>query len=184
MSNHLMRFKGKFTDDKNLPIPRRKSFEELKQINQYGAEYWSARDLQPLLGYNHWRSFDNAVTKAITSCEKSGNEPGHHFARARKPITGGKGAVQEVDDYHLSRFACYLIAQNGDPRKPEIANAQKCFAIQTRRQACELTLAGLAGGCVLYQICQPQTPKKAPGSIPDNYPTTGRLSLKRNKYTI
>ena len=90
--------------------------------------------MQPMLGYNHWRSFDNAVTKAITSCEKSGNEPGHHFARARKPITGGKGAVQEVDNYHLSRFACYLIAQNGDPRKPEIANAQKYFAVQTRRQ--------------------------------------------------
>ncbi len=70
-------------DDKNLPIPIQKSFEELKQINQYGAEYWSARDLQPMLGYNHWRSFDNAVTKAITSCEKSGNVPGHHFARAQ-----------------------------------------------------------------------------------------------------
>jgi DNA-damage-inducible protein D len=121
-------------DDKNLPIPRQKSFEELKQINQYGAEYWSARDLQPLLGYNHWRSFDNAVTKAITSCEKSGNEPGHHFARARKMITLGKGGEREVPDYHLSRFACYLIAQNGDPRKPEIAHAQKYFAVQTRRQ--------------------------------------------------
>jgi DNA-damage-inducible protein D len=121
-------------DDKNLPIPKPKSFEQLKQINQYGAEYWSARDLQPMLGYNHWRSFDNAVGKAKTSCEKSGNEPGHHFARARKPIVGGKGAVQEVPDYHLSRFACYLIAQNGDPRKLEIANAQKYFAVQTRRQ--------------------------------------------------
>jgi len=117
-----------------LLVRRPKSFEELKQTNQFGAEYWSARDLQPMLGYNHWRSFDNAVSKAIISCEKSGNEPGHHFARARKPIIGGKGAVQEVPDYHLSRFACYLIAQNGDPRKPEIANAQKYFAIQTRRQ--------------------------------------------------
>jgi DNA-damage-inducible protein D len=121
-------------DDKNLPIPTQKSFEELKQINQFGAEYWSARDLQPMLGYNHWRSFDNAVTKAITSCEKSGNEPGHHFARARKMIILGKGGEREVPDYHLSRFACYLIAQNGDPRKPEIANAQKYFAVQTRRQ--------------------------------------------------
>ena len=111
-----------------------KSFEELKQTNQFGAEYWSARDLQPLLGYNHWRSFDNAVAKAITSCERSGNEPGHHFARARKMIILGKGGEREVPDYHLSRFACYLIAQNGDPRKPEIANAQKYFAIQTRRQ--------------------------------------------------
>ena len=93
-----------------------------------------ARDLQPLLGYNHWRSFENAIKKAITSCEQSGNDPDHHFAAPRKAIAGGKGAVQEVPDYHLSRFACYLIAQNGDPKKPEIASAQKYFAIQTRRQ--------------------------------------------------
>ena len=120
--------------EENLSMPSRKSFEALKQVNQHGAEYWTARDLQPLLGYRQWRSFEKAVEKAITSCEQSGNDPGYHFARARKPITGGKGAVQEVDNYHLSRFACYLIAQNGDPRKPEIANAQKYFAIQTRRQ--------------------------------------------------
>jgi len=94
-----------------------------------------------LLGYNHWRSFENAVKKAITSCEQSGNTPDHHFARAGKPIVGGKGAVQEVVDYHLSRFACYLIAQNGDPRKPEIANAQKYFAVQTRRQEVSDALA-------------------------------------------
>jgi DNA-damage-inducible protein D len=116
------------------PPSEDKSFEQLKSVNQHGAEYWSARDLQPLLGYNHWRNFEKAVAKAITSCEQSGNEPDHHFARARKPIVGGKGAVQEVIDFHLSRFACYLIAQNGDPRKPEIALAQKYFAIQTRRQ--------------------------------------------------
>ena len=110
-----------------------KSFEELKQTNQFGG-ILDARDLQPLLGYNHWRSFDNAITKAITSCEKSGNEPGHYFVRVRKMISLGKGGEREVPDYHLSRFACYLIAQNGDPRKPEIANAQKYFAVQTRRQ--------------------------------------------------
>lgn len=69
--------------------------------------------------------------------QQSGNQPDHHFAGAGKPIAGGKGAVQVVQDYHLSRFACYLIAQNGDPRKPEIAQAQKYFAIQARRQ--ELT---------------------------------------------
>jgi DNA-damage-inducible protein D len=97
--------------------------------------------LQPLLGYTQWRSFENAINKAATSCEQSGNDPEHHFARARKPITGGKGAVQEVLDYHLSRFACYLIAQNGDPRKPEIANAQKYFAVQTRRQEISDVLA-------------------------------------------
>jgi len=125
--------------EENLPVrvgppSEDKGFEQLKSVNQHGAEYWSARDLQPLLGYNHWRSFEKAVAKAITSCQQSGNEPEHHFARARKPIVGGKGAVQEVPDFHLSRFACYLVAQNGDPRKPEIALAQKYFAIQTRRQ--------------------------------------------------
>ncbi|MFA7485299.1 MAG: hypothetical protein WCZ89_04680 [Phycisphaerae bacterium] len=69
---------------KNTNLPDKpKTFEELKQVNQYGAEYWSARDLQPLLGYNHWRSFDNAITKAMTSCELSGNKPDYHFARAQ-----------------------------------------------------------------------------------------------------
>jgi DNA-damage-inducible protein D len=125
--------------EESLPVPvgppsEDKSFEQLKSVNEHGAEYWSARDLQPLLGYNHWRNFEKAIAKAITSCQQSGNEPNHHLARARKPIVGGKGAVQEVADFHLSRFACYLIAQNGDPRKPQIALAQKYFAIQTRRQ--------------------------------------------------
>ena len=111
-----------------------KSFESLKKINEYGAEYWSAREIQPYLGYTQWRRFEDAIKRAITSCNSSGNNPAYHFAGAGKPIEGGKGAVQTVSDYHLSRFACYLIAQNGDPRKPEIANAQKYFAIQTRRQ--------------------------------------------------
>jgi DNA-damage-inducible protein D len=125
----------------NLPAVGRKSFEELKLQNQHGAEYWTARDLQPHLGYNQWRTFEKAITKAIVSCEKSGNDPSHHFARARKMIEVGKGGVREVVDYHLSRFACYLIAQNGDPRKPEIAYAQKYFAIQTRRQELSDALA-------------------------------------------
>lgn len=110
------------------------SFEDLKQVNEHGAEYWSARALQPLLGYSQWRRFEQAIERAISSCRESGNPPEHHFAGAGKPIVGGKGAVQIIDDYHLSRFACYLIAQNGDPRKPEIAYAQQYFAIQTRRQ--------------------------------------------------
>jgi DNA-damage-inducible protein D len=120
---------------------RPKSFEELKKINQYGAEYWCARDLQPLLGYTQWRRFEDAIKRAITSCQQSGNTPEHHFAGAGKMIILGKGGTREVSDYHLSRFACYLIAQNGDPRKPEIANAQKYFAIQTRRQEISDVLA-------------------------------------------
>lgn len=114
--------------------PGRDQFEELKKLNEHGAEYWSARELQPHLGYSQWRRFEKTIEKAMVSCEASGNKKEYHFASAGKPISGGKGAVQMVNDYHLSRFACYLIAQNGDPRKPEIAFAQKYFAVQTRRQ--------------------------------------------------
>src|SRR3989338_11119265 len=120
--------------DNNLVSMGSQSFEDLKKVNDYGAEYWSARGIQSLLGYTQWRRFEDAIKRALTSCKQTGNEPSHHFAGAGKPIEGGKGAVQLVNDYHLSRFACYLIAQNGDPRKPEIANAQKYFAIQARRQ--------------------------------------------------
>jgi len=120
--------------DEKLPQVGSGGFEGLKKVNDYGAEYWCARDLQPLLGYSQWRRFENAIRKAITSCEQSGNEPSHHFAGAGKMVGIGSEASREVPDYQLSRFACYLIAQNGDPRKPEIANAQKYFAIQTRRQ--------------------------------------------------
>jgi DNA-damage-inducible protein D len=110
------------------------SFESLKKLNEHEVEYWSARDLQPCLGYSQWRRFENAIKKAEESCKQSGNDPKHHFAGAGKQIQFGKGAMQMIEDYHLSRFACYLIAQNGDPRKSEIAEAQKYFAIQTRRQ--------------------------------------------------
>ena len=120
-----------------LPSPTGKTFEDFKQVNDHGAEYWSARDLQPLLGYSQWRRFEEAIKRAVASCEESGNQSVNHFVGAGKPIPGGKGAVQVVEDFHLSRFACYLIAINADPRKPEIALAQQYFIVQTRRQ--ELT---------------------------------------------
>jgi DNA-damage-inducible protein D len=120
--------------DKPLIALNNKSFEDSKQMNEYGAEYWSARDLQPLLGYDEWRHFEKAIDRAKISCKKSGNKPNYHFVSASKMIMLGKGSQRKVNDYHLSRFACYLIAQNGDPRKSEIAQAQKYFAIQTRRQ--------------------------------------------------
>ena len=122
---------------KDLPSIGGPSFEDLKQVNDHNAEYWSARDLQPLLGYSQWRRFEDAVKRAQMSCEQSGNDPAYHFAGAGKMVELGSGSQRAVEDYQLSRFACYLIAQNGDPRKPEIAQAQKYFAIQTRRQ--ELT---------------------------------------------
>jgi len=120
--------------DKNLVPMGSNSFEDLKEVNEYGAEYWSAREIQPLLGYTQWRRFEDAINRALTSCKQSGNIPANHFAGVGKMVDIGSGSSREVMDYHLSRFACYLIAQNGDPRKPEIANAQKYFAIQARRQ--------------------------------------------------
>lgn len=113
------------------------AFEAIKQLNSHGAEYWSARDLQVLLGYSQWRRFEQTIERAIASCETSGNTVENHFAGAGKMVPVGSGAQRRTEDYHLSRFACYLIVQNGDPRKSEIAEGQKYFAIQTRRQ--ELT---------------------------------------------
>jgi DNA-damage-inducible protein D len=89
---------------------------------------------QPLLGYTQWRRFEKAIERAISSCKESVNPPENHFAGAGKMVGLGSGSVRDLTDYHLSRFACYLIAQNGDPRKSEIALAQQYFAIQTRRQ--------------------------------------------------
>jgi DNA-damage-inducible protein D len=122
---------------RDLSASSGKSFEDLKQTNDHLAEYWSARDLQLLLEYSQWRRFEDAIKRAIASCEQSGNTPEHHFVGAGKMIALGKGGTREVEDYHFSRFACYLIAQNGDPRKPEIVQTQKYLAVQTRRQ--ELT---------------------------------------------
>ena len=82
--------------DKNLVPMGSKSFEDLKKVNEHGAEYWSARALQPLLGYTQWRGFEDAIKRAITSCKQSGNEPSYHFADVGKMIEGGKGAVQLV----------------------------------------------------------------------------------------
>lgn len=129
------------TVGKSLPVRGKVSFEELKKLNEHGAEYWSARELQPLLGYSQWRRFEEAIKRAMISCGQSENNPDYHFAGAGKMIEIGKGGMRDVQDYNLSRFACYLIAQNGDPRKPEIAEAQKYFAIQARRQEISDALA-------------------------------------------
>jgi DNA-damage-inducible protein D len=112
---------------------KKPDFDSIKQKNVYGIEYWSARDLMPLLGYDKWQRFEDAIRRAKMACEQTGNNVDDHFTGAGKPIIGGKGAVQNVRDYHLSRFACYLVAQNGDPRKPEIAAAQTYFAVSTRK---------------------------------------------------
>jgi DNA-damage-inducible protein D len=128
-------------DEDNSLSLENQPFENLKHLNGHGAEYWSARDLQVLFGYSQWRRFEDAIRRAITSCGQSGNVPDHHFAGAGKMVDLGSGSAREIPDFHLSRFACYLIAQNGDPRKPEIALAQKYFAVQTRRMELSDSLA-------------------------------------------
>lgn len=98
------------------------------------VECWSARDLQGIFGYAEWRNFLNAIEKAKESCAGSGESVDHHFVDVNKMIDLGKGAQRSVEDFALTRYACYLIAQNGDPAKAEIAFAQTYFAVQTRRQ--------------------------------------------------
>jgi DNA-damage-inducible protein D len=108
-------------------------FESIKNETEDGLEFWLARDLQHLLGYTKWDNFLNVALKAKTSCEISGNNISDHFADVGKTIKMPKGAQKEVNDIMLTRYACYLIAQNGDPRKEEIAFAQTYFAVKTRK---------------------------------------------------
>ena len=109
------------------------TFEEYA-YEQDGIEYWLARDLQQLLDYAQWRNFLNVIDKAKDSCKTSGETVSDHFADVSKTIPMPKGATKIIDDIMLTRYACYLIAQNGDPKKEQIAFAQSYFAIQTRKQ--------------------------------------------------
>lgn len=110
------------------------TFEAHAQQTEAGIEFWLARDLQHLLGYAEWRNFSStAISKAKIACEVSGHAVSDHFVDVNKMVDLGSGSQREVDDLMLTRYACYLIAQNGDSRKPEIAFAQTYFALQTRR---------------------------------------------------
>lgn len=118
----------------NLNAKEYKSFEGIKHIRENGAEFWYARELAGVLEYVQWRNFQKVIDRAILACKNSGFTVSDHFAGVSKTIEMPKTAKRTIDDYELTRYACYLIVQNGDPRKEIIALGQTYFAIQTRRQ--------------------------------------------------
>lgn len=118
----------------NLQAEEYKNFEEIKKIREDGTEYWNARELSEVLQYKKWENFSKVIDRAKLACDNSGLSIQDHFPEVRKMVEIGSNTVRELLDYELSRYACYLIVQNGDPRKEVIALGQTYFAIQTRKQ--------------------------------------------------
>jgi hypothetical protein len=115
------------------PLELTTPFESIRHLDEHGQEFWSARELAKLLTYK-WQNLESVVNKAKIACYNSGNPMNRHFTDVSKVTTGGRHGHQTVDDMHLTRYACYLIAQNADPSKEIVAQAQTYFAVQTRRQ--------------------------------------------------
>jgi DNA-damage-inducible protein D len=111
-----------------------KDFEGIKKVDKNGVEYWEARELLPILGYEKWQNAEEVIGRAASACMNSGQTVDNHFTVFSKMVKIGLNSVREVRDWKLDRYACYLVAQNGDSKKPEIALAQTYFAIQTRKQ--------------------------------------------------
>ncbi len=132
--------------DANARLVPQSPFERIKQIDPDGNEFWSARDLLEILQYANYLKFKNVLLKAQISCENSGHDPSEHFYQAVRMIEIGHNAKRELEDMHLSRYACYLVVQNADPSKEVVALGQTYFAVQTRRQevADQTALTGLS----------------------------------------
>lgn len=109
-------------------------FEDIKHLDEQGNEYWTARELIPVLEYNEYRFFKKVIDKAIDACKSSNIKASDHFVHVHDMVALGSGAERKIEDFHLSRYACYLIAMNGDPRKRAVALAQTYFAVKTRQQ--------------------------------------------------
>lgn len=147
------------------------TFEEIKHIDENGIEFWYARDLQKVLDYKEWRKFDGVIEKAKKACKNSNINSSDHFVGADKMVAIGSGAKRTQRDYKLTRYACYLIAQNGDSRKKVVALAQTYFAVQTRKQeACNTH--NKIGKIVREAI------RQAGGTMPEDLPTPEK-SLKQ-----
>jgi DNA-damage-inducible protein D len=110
------------------------ALEKIRKSAPNGQDWWSAREMMPILGYETWRRFVDAVDRAMQACTESGENTSRHFVESGKLVDTGSGATRQIADFILSRYACYLVAMNGDPSKPEIATAQAYFAVQTRLQ--------------------------------------------------
>ena len=119
---------------KDIELYNESIFENIKHKDENGIEYWEARELQKALEYSQWRRFNSVIEKAMISCKLSGINVLEHFANVGKALKGPNNSTQIIDDYKLSRYACYLIVQNGDPRKEVIALGQTYFAVKTRKQ--------------------------------------------------
>ncbi len=120
--------------NKDIEKQHHKTFESLKKVNDDKIEFWFARELQKALDYSSWDKFKRVLQKAMKACDNSGQKADDHFSQVVKMVELGSGSKRKIEDYALSRYACYLIVQNADPSKPVIANGQTYFAIQTRRQ--------------------------------------------------